>query len=259
MDRKLEVIALGMIVLVLFFTCIILGIASDKKGPEITFDKNKEIVYMQGGSDDVLMEDVKAVDKRDGDVSDSIIVVNKVYSGDGTARITYAAKDKHNNVTKIDRVIKYVPAENDNVENGDNTEQLPGESGLQPDDQNGNTGTAGEEGQSAEPTQPEVNNSADYPTADIDVAAANATGIPVIKITQTELTITEKQGFSSTQALSYVKATYDNSGDVSRRIHIEGVQDSYKEGDYSIVYTVSDTEGHVSEPVTLILHVVKTM
>ncbi len=254
MYRRIEIIALVLIVAVLFLTCIFTIALSDNKGPEITYDKSRDVVYSQNDDTDKLLEDVKAVDKRDGDVSDSLIVAGKVINGDGTAKITYAAKDKHNNVSKVTRIVKYIGAEDSLGENN-------GESVMNTEESSSESNSADTSTESKE-SQPETtsqhitgNNSSSDPTADIDEAAANATGIPVIKITQKDVTITEGQKFGESEALGYVKRTYDNSGDVSRRIRIDGTASSYKPGDYQIVYKVSDIDGNLSEPVTLTLHV----
>lgn len=241
MEKKVEVIGLGLIVIIIFFVCVISVAASDRKGPKITYDKNKEIVYTQGEGNDVLLSDVKAVDKRDGDVSDSLIVVSKIVNDDGTAKITYAAKDENNNITQVSRIVTYV---------GNGEDESKDNNVGQDETQESSTP---EESSSKEDTK--GNNSESDPTGEIDKTKADETGIPVIKITQTEVTISAGQGFSAMDALGYVKDTYDNSGDVSRRIHIKGVADSYEPGDYDIVFTVSDTDGNVSEAVTLTLHV----
>lgn len=234
MEKKTGVIGLGIAVIVIVVVCIILVATSDKKGPQITYDENNEIVYKQGDDDKVLLEDVVAIDKNDGNVSDSLIVVGKIINDDGTAKITYMAKDRSNNITQVSRVVKYIKIEEDDKEQSVSEESK--EEDLNESEEN--------------ETKDESN-----PTGEIDKKKADETGIPVIKIVQTELSISAGEKFSSMDALGYVKETYDNSGDVSRRIHITGVEDNYEPGDYNIVFTVSDTEGNISEPVTLILHV----
>lgn len=243
MERKTEFIGIASIIAIVFFVCFIMMIATDRKGPNISYDENKKIVYTQGEENDVLLEDVRAVDKRDGDVSDSLIVASKIPNSNGTMKVIYAAKDEHNNISQISRIVEYIKTETDDKP----TEELNnGES----NEENTNEAT-GEDGVAEEnETQSEY-------TADIDKEKANETGIPVIRITKTEVTITEEETFTGMQALAYVKETYDNSGDVSRRIHIKGTEDKYAPGDYDIVYTVSDTSGNVSEPVILKLHVTK--
>ena len=91
------------------------------------------------------------------------------------------------------------------------------------------------------------------PTGEIDKAAADATGIPVIKLKTAETTIKAGQRFDE---ISFVRETYDNSGDVSRRIRITGDYNVSVPGDYHINYLVSDTEGNVSAPAPFTLHVI---
>lgn len=106
------------IIIGLAFLAIILGVRGyftlsklDQSAPTITFS-DKAITYTEGEEYTALLEDVKAIDDKDGDVSDSLIV-EKIYS-DVEAKqavVTYAAVDRSNNLMKTNRVVQYVPSE----------------------------------------------------------------------------------------------------------------------------------------------------
>lgn len=79
----------------------------DSAGPDITFPT--DTIYTEVNvSEDVLLEDVRAFDEKDGDVSDSLIVENiSKFVSPGKRIITYAAFDDSNNVTKKERYLVY--------------------------------------------------------------------------------------------------------------------------------------------------------
>ena len=74
----------------------------DRKGPEITIAESKKNSYTADMTTEDLLEGVKAVDERDGDVSASLTVEN-VYPNEKGDEVTvvYVAKDNSNNVTKV--------------------------------------------------------------------------------------------------------------------------------------------------------------
>ena len=79
-----------------------LYINEDRKGPEITIVEGKLNSYTAETTTEELLEGVKAIDAKDGDVSDSLTVEN-VYPNEKGNQVTvvYVAKDKSNNVTKL--------------------------------------------------------------------------------------------------------------------------------------------------------------
>lgn len=247
MNKKIELSIFGAVAAILLVVCIYALASSDKKGPMIKFDRDETLTYVEGQDDSVLLEGVTAVDKRDGDVTDTLFVAGKIIFADGQQlKVTYAAKDKHNNVTRADRIVAYVPAEDaGGAENntGDGSDVDNGQENPENDNNEMNGGET-----SADNKQP----ASTGPTGEIDKAAADASGIPVIKLIAAEGSVTAGGHFD---AISYVRETYDNSGDVSRRIRVTGDYDLNKPGDYQLNYLVSDTEGNVSEPAAFTLHV----
>ncbi|MBQ3545411.1 MAG: DUF5011 domain-containing protein [Lachnospiraceae bacterium] len=243
MDNRVKAIIAGSVAVGIIFICICVTALSDKKGPVIKVDDSIKLTYKAGDDDSVLLQGVTAIDKRDGNVSDSIVVDSVIIDGD-VIKVKYAAKDFSNNVTisKVYREVSYISSDidtNDSVEKDNILENS----------------------ETKEDTTVEINHSevssevTDNSVGEIDKDAVNASGIPVIVLTQKEVTINKGEQFSDMKALSYVKETYDDSGDVSRRIRISGNDGELQEGDYEIKFTVSDKDGNVSEPAILILHV----
>ena len=90
--------------LIFWFTQIRKG---DRIGPVITMDQ-PELTVGLNATDKDFLQGVKAVDENDGDVSDSLVVesVSNFLSG-GRRLVVYAAVDRHNNVSRANRIVKY--------------------------------------------------------------------------------------------------------------------------------------------------------
>ena len=100
------------LILVIFvLTCILFGIYAgggyltrDKEGPVITM-KEETIKASIEDSDKKLLEGVVAKDKRDGDVSDSLIIESIQMKEENQCTIVCAAFDQSNNVSKASRTV----------------------------------------------------------------------------------------------------------------------------------------------------------
>ena len=109
--KKRETIIL--LLVTLLAVAAALGVAYYKKGmaspkyPEIKFD-NDTISVSINATDKELLKGVTATDPEDGDISDSLIVgdISNIVNGK-YARITYAACDSQNHVTKAQRTVVY--------------------------------------------------------------------------------------------------------------------------------------------------------
>ena len=257
MDRKIEIGIISAVIALLFIVCLITIAASDNEGPVIKIDEGVQISFAEGEEKAVLLAGVTAYDKRDGDVTDTVIIESMFVSGD-TLKVRYAAKDKHNNVTVSDkyREVAYTASGENGLSQGDNQEQpsdniseeaLGSDGEAQSYDNEGNVIPQGEDTGDNQ----EGSIVADY-TAPIDKEAADATGIPVIRLTDNEVTIAEGANF---QPLAYVAETYDDSGDVSRRIRVSNDYNTRVAGEYQVTFYVTDEDGNTSEPAVLILHV----
>ena len=103
MEAKKIVAVVGAIDVVLLVVCLVLYMGKDRKGPEIFFDKEKQIEYAEGMDEALLLEGVTAVDEKDGDVSDSLLVEKVAGTNGKEVIVTYVARDGANNVGKASR------------------------------------------------------------------------------------------------------------------------------------------------------------
>ena len=80
---------------------------SDTDGPEITMDESSITVDVDC-TDEELLQGITAVDKKDGDVTDSLVVESlSNFIEKGRRQVTVAAFDQDHNVTKATREVVY--------------------------------------------------------------------------------------------------------------------------------------------------------
>ena len=253
MIDKIEVVIISIVIGALLLVSMIAIATSDKTGPVITVDDAIKLSYTAGQDESVLLQGVSAYDKRDGDVSSSLMVESTIIKGN-VIKVRYAAKDKHNNVTiaKQYREVAYnpgdgsqPPAEEQTTAPTENPETPAGE---QPQETPQGEAPQGEAPQGETPTP-----AATAPITDEEKASADAQGKPLIRLKQTEMTIHVGETFNALEAVS---ETYDASGDISRRIIISGDIDTNTAGDYKLSYLVTNENRVPSDTVELIVHVI---
>lgn len=80
---------------------------ADSSGPVFTVEDKMIQASIEDG-EDILLQGVTAVDKKDGDVTPSIIIENiSKFYGDNLRTITYAAFDSDNHISKTQREVAY--------------------------------------------------------------------------------------------------------------------------------------------------------
>lgn len=217
------------VVITSIFSIIILGLillgayllaTEDKEGPVIIFED--EILYTEGDSEDTLLLDVSATDKKDGDVSDTLMIESIVpLKDEPQIRVVYVAKDDSNNITKISRTIAYARS-NETTENN----------------------------------QKEVIESETTETTDNTEEGSEVQDKPTIELTQSEVSVTKG---TEINYMNYIQSIEDDKDEESKlwgRIIIDGEpEDSNEPGDYEITYQVIDSDRNKSEKKSLMLHI----
>lgn len=231
MKKRYNVISAILIIIILTLSVIIYK-KSDRDGPVIEFPKNK-ITYTEGEDLKVLLSGVKAIDLKDGDVSDTLIIENLVPLSNGTtAKVTYAAQDRDSHIIKKSLIVNYVAL---NIEKNDTSN-------------NQNTITPGL-----------VNN-------DKSVVAQNISPIitptimpkenkvkekPVIKLNTKEITLVKGSKFEVLTVVKEIKDNKDQKDDIYTRIHIDGYYNLKVPGTYILEYYVIDSDQNKSAPAYL--------
>ena len=108
--RRLQILLLAAAVIMVILYIVnrwVLYSRFDRSTPEITFD-SEVLEVTVAVTEEELLNGVTAADKKDGDVTDTIIIesISKML-GDHERIVTYAAFDKDNHVGKAQRKIRY--------------------------------------------------------------------------------------------------------------------------------------------------------
>ena len=243
----------GLIVLclALFAGTAAVMVTGDRKGPEIAVPSGADVTYEEGSDTALLLEGVTATDDRDGDVTDSVIIENIFPNDDRTgASVIYAAKDSHNNVTKVTRRVNYkaagdavAPEENTEAEGSD---AAPAENA---EAEGSDAAPAAEEAQ-----QNDTEGVKNEANAKMEIEALPSKS-PRMYLNTYETTV--KAG-SELDKISYIKEITDDADSqktLFAEIQVDGEVDTATPGDYTLTYHVTDSNGNQSNMAVLTVHV----
>ena len=211
---------------------------TDRTAPTIRLEGENTLTYEEGEPFDELLEHVTAEDDRDGDVTDSIRIGNIYQASPKKAVVIYVAKDEANNVGKMKREVRYVPAkEPENEAEEKQAEAAPDEKP--------------EETPAAQPDNaPEE---AEAPEGTAARGEAEPQEGPQIRMFQTEATLKVGESFN---VLRYVESAVDRDGtSLSRYIHADGAYDMSQPGVYEIRVYATNPAGETSNIETFTLTV----
>lgn len=228
-------IALILSVLVIYVT-----FAEDTKGPVITVDTSEVKPYAADQGTDTLKKYVKAIDKVDGDVGDTLIVENVYILSDmHTAKVAYVARDKKNNVTKYNYLIEYLPTDEEVLEKSKESQNQTNQEETK----------ASNEKETAAETM-----TAETTTAQQDTTQA---GAPELTLTANEATMKKGSTFSVSQYISEIKDSKDSKTTLSKRVVVSGNYSTTKPGDYELDIYCTNTRQIESNHTKFILHITK--
>lgn len=243
----------GLIVLclALFAGTAAVMVTGDRKGPEIAVPSGADVTYEEGSDTALLLEGVTATDDRDGDVTDSVIIENIFPNDDRTgASVIYAAKDSHNNVTKVTRRVNYkaagdaaTPEENTET---DGSDAAPAENA---EAEGSDAAPAAEEAQ-----QNDTEGVKNEANAKMEIEALPSKS-PRMYLNTYETTV--KAG-SELDKISYIKEITDDADSqktLFAEIQVDGEVDTATPGDYTLTYHVTDSNGNQSNMAVLTVHV----
>jgi len=209
-------------------------LTEDRTGPVITVNSS-EIVYKQDEDKDILLSHVSAIDQKDGDVTDSVMVADILPLLDlSSAKVVYVAEDKSNNVTKKEVYVTYVPVIEDEVQ-----------AARKPEDEavvalNMSSGNA-----------PGLNQTADEDTAE-EIRPEPA---PILVLDAKEYTISRGDEFEPKDLVASIQDDKDLVNYLMDHIMVVGNYDVNTRGDYVLMYYAIDSDGYESERLYMILTV----
>lgn len=249
-DKRLAIVGL-LVTILLIGVIFAFYFATDRKGPVITVDTAKVKPYSASQGADVLKSYAKAVDQADGDVSDTIIVENiYVMSDMNSAKVIYAARDKKNNITKLNYMIEYIPsdeeiqAKNRLTNEETETESTNSESVTE-------TTAASQTGTQDTKKQTEANTKSTKESEE----ATTQEGAPKLVLSATEATINSGTTFYISKYVESITDDTDSMSDLAKRILIKGNYDTKKAGDYTFEVYCTDSQKNESNHVKFNLHV----
>lgn len=288
--------------IILIVACVVLLLGRDRKAPAISFSQN-DLIYYSGIDNEKLLQGVTAMDAKDGDVSDRIVVEKIVQNkNENRAVVYYAVTDLDGNAAKASRVFEAVNESTGNAMkdigmagfDGDMDEALPNETEGMMAAIPGNEEeqeTAGdmqeEQGEDAqEESSPSMSPSPSVsPTPDAEdqrrkeqeeadrqaqeeeeqrqqeearrkaeeEAAAKA-GNPKIILKNTTVNTTAGQLPAWIDAIGNFQDDKDGYETLFRNLKASKYDVNAK-GDHAVTLTTTDSDGNVSDPVSVTVHV----
>lgn len=213
--------------------------SSDRTGPVIRLDESSSLSYTEGEDKQKLLEGVTAIDKKDGDVSDTLMVESVIPALSGNkATVTYVAVDKHNNVTKTQFEIDYHSSADADSSDG-TTEEPQEEQGTEPADKEEEPQEGQDAANAEEPQTP--------PADETEAAIAQLPeGSPAFRLTEHQITLKKGTKFKYMDYIQEISDDKDSREDLYRKIHVSGEVNSSRAGTYEISYSVTDSDGHTS-------------
>ncbi len=242
---------LGVVACILLVVVIVVFISEDRKGPIITIDEHKVAPYSKDQGLDILKGYANAVDERDGDVSDSIVVENVYVMPDFTkAKVIYVAKDKSGNVTKKDYIIEYNATEEEKnaaVKSENNDKKSSDDNSQQQTAPTTQTSVAATDNNAASSTQASQAES----TTDVSVPA----GSPKLVLSSTQATVQKGAYFNISNYVQEMTDDKDGADVLSRRLIVNGDYNTSVSGDYTLDVYCTDRDRNESNHVKFTLHV----
>lgn len=285
--------------IILIVTCVVLLLGRDRKAPVISFSEN-DLIYYSGIDNEKLLQGVAAMDAKNGDVSDRIVVEKIVQNkNEDRAVVYYAVTDLDGNVAKASRVFGAVNESTGNAMKdigmagfdddmdeaiSNETEGMTPEIGGNEEMQENVGDMQGEEGEdtqaesspsmspspSASPTpdaeerrrkeQEEADRQAEEEQRQQEEARRKAeeeaakAGNPKIILKNTTVNTTAGQLPAWIDVIGSFQDDKDGYESLFKNLK-SSKYDVNAKGDHAVTLTTTDSDGNVSDPVTVTVHV----
>lgn len=249
MKKKGLFILLGLVCIAVVAGSGFLVVTRDKTGPEITVSEDRKITYEMGGDKKALLDGVKATDKKDGDVSDSLMVEGVRQNEDGSLEVTYSAVDHSNNVTKVTCKVETV------TQQSQEEQQPEGEQIAEPSEAEQESAEHPEEDQEEQASEENTEQPEDNSDTEAAIAALPQ-GSPQLRLSTHHADLEVGSAF---QYMDYIESITDDEDDTStlyRQIRLVGEVDTSQAGEYEVSYYVTDSNHNESnvEKLTVTVH-----
>lgn len=235
---KILMIAAAAALLILLITAVAI-LKGDGTGPSITIPSGIE--YHKGMSDSELLNGVTAEDNKGGDVSDTLIVESVIILSSGdSVKITYAAKDKHNNITQKSIILPYKAPAEEPTKSPEATKSAD------------NKESSKEAGNETPHAQEETTTGYPEETTPVQTESPDA---PVLYLTKIEDWIKKGSQVNWIKYVSDITDDKDERNALFQSIMIDNYPDMNTVGDYDMQFYCKDSDGNFSPKITLHIHI----
>lgn len=255
MEGKKLVVVVGTIDVVMLVICLIIYLGKDRKGPEIFFDEVNQIEYEEGLDENLLLEGVTAVDEKDGDVSDSLLVEKVTGTNGREVIVTYVARDSTNNVGKASRSFtvasrygggEALEEENGIIETGDIVEtENTTEAKLETEKQSSE--------ESNQPTEEERQEENQQKENEKEKEHANSN--PVLVLNSDIIETKKGSAPNWNEVIELMSDDKDDYNKLYNNLKLEGQVKLNEAGEYPVMLYTVDTDGNRSEVRSLVVKV----
>lgn len=253
MDGRMRIAVLSVLCALLAAVLLVAERRQDTTAPEIVFEKTP--IYYDGRDTSTLLEGVSAVDERDGDVTESVLI-SAVYPVSGeTGIVIYAAKDLSNNVSTAGRGFYYTdtaalraPGLPESADDADMDGNAAPENPQEPEDgaqQEPEDGAAAEDGAAELPPEgAQANNTMQTDEWYDALREANLSqGIPFVRLVQYEATVERGSTFN---IYRYIREAVDDADTIRTMLRVDGTVDTGTPGTYELRVYARDSAGNES-------------
>lgn len=256
--------------------CVFLLARQDNTAPEFRF-QTSDYTYLKSDGEKPLLQNILAYDDQDGNITERIVIEKIVENQDNsTAVVYYAVSDMAGNVTKVSRIFPMEPSDEvpeyvaeqraEAAESGaDSTagteEESGSEDGTAEKDQETEDGedltqeTEEADGEAEEEDdRDEVKEEPETAEPEQVKTAVDKSGYPVLTLKKKEVTIEAGTSPPWTELIETMRDDKDDYAALYYNLHISKFT-SGKAGDYPVTLQAEDSDGNLSDPVTVTVHV----
>lgn len=274
------VISILMVNFFIICGCVFLLMQEDHTPPQFRF-QTSDYTYLKSDGEKLLLDNIIAYDNQDGNITERIVIEKIVENEDNSmAVVYYAVSDMAGNVAKVSRIFPMEPsdevpeyvteqqkevnaAENETDETAVTEENGQEDSEPETDSETGDNGEnrtqeedADTETDDEEEDDEEAKADEEEPETEPAAQTVDKSGYPVLTLRKSEVTIQEGTSPPWTELIETLRDDKDDYTALYYNLHISKFT-SAKAGDYPVTLQAEDSDGNLSDSVTVMVHVRK--
>lgn len=248
MEIKKLAIGIGIVDAVLLVVCLFLYLGKDRTPPVISFGDSMT-VYEDGMDESLLLQEVTAMDDRDGDVSNSLMVEKVAGTNGKEVIVTFVALDQSNNVGKASKVFAVASG----TVMAPDGEDLRAEDGIRMSQNETEAGTV--MGENAGEENGRKENTGDEGQEDGNGKVEQSGPAPVLVMNSNEIITQKGIAPNWNTVIETMSDDKDDYNTLYNNLKLEGHVDLSRPGEYPVTLYTVDLDGNRSETRELIVKV----